>query len=84
MTRRVHDAARASHIALGCRQYSLFDFRIDPTGRPWFLEAGLYCSFATTSVLAVMARAAGTALPDLLNQILAGVVTTAMASGAPS
>ena len=30
-----------------------------PTGRPWFLEAGLYCSFAEQSVVAVMAGAAG-------------------------
>ena len=34
------------HVALGCRHYSLFDFRIDPDGDPWFLEAGLYCSFS--------------------------------------
>lgn len=52
-------AARACHRAIGARHYSLFDFRIDPEGKPWFLEASLYCSFAPTSVLAVMADAAG-------------------------
>ncbi len=52
-------AARTAHVALGCRHYSLFDFRIDPAGRPWFLEAGLYCSFARGSVIATMAAAAG-------------------------
>jgi D-alanine-D-alanine ligase len=41
---------RAAHQALGFRQYSLFDFRIDPDGRPWFLEA-VYCSFAPDSVI---------------------------------
>jgi len=50
--------------------YSPFDFWVDPDGRLWFLEAGLYCSFARTSVLAVMARAAGTALPDLFELVL--------------
>jgi D-alanine-D-alanine ligase len=59
ITERVWAAARRCHVALGCRHYSLFDFRIDPEGTPWFLEAGPYCSFAPTSVIAVMAAAAG-------------------------
>jgi D-alanine-D-alanine ligase len=58
-------AARRAHRALDCRHYSLFDFRIDPLGRPWFLEAGLYCSFAPKSVIATMAEAAGTPVPEL-------------------
>ena len=61
----VREAATAAHRALGCRHYSLFDFRIDPDGRPWFLEAGLYCSFARASVVATMAAAAGIGLDDL-------------------
>lgn len=65
LTTRVHEAAYAAHRALGCRDYSLFDFRIDADGEPWFLEAGPYCSYARTSVVAVMAAAAGTTLPDL-------------------
>jgi D-alanine-D-alanine ligase len=65
ITERVWAAARRCHLALGCRDYSLFDFRIDPDGTPWFLEAGLYCSFARQSVIAVMAAAAGIPLTDL-------------------
>ncbi|MFY9926602.1 MAG: hypothetical protein WAK82_01245 [Streptosporangiaceae bacterium] len=65
LTERVHAAARRCHAALGCRDYSLFDFRIDPAGQPWFLEAGLYCSFAEKSVISTMARAAGISLPEL-------------------
>lgn len=42
ITPSVWDAARTCHTALGCRDYSLFNFRIDAAGRPWFLEAGLY------------------------------------------
>lgn len=62
----VHEVALAAYGALGCRHYGLFDLRIDPEGRPWFLEAGLYCSYAPTSVVATMARAAGIDLPALL------------------
>jgi D-alanine-D-alanine ligase len=64
---RVAEAARRSHVALGCRHYSLFDFRIDPDGEPWFLEAGPYCSFSRGSVIAVMAAAAGIAVTDLFD-----------------
>lgn len=65
ITAAVGAAARRCHDALGCRHYSLFDFRIDPAGCPWFLEAGLYCSFARQSVVAVMAAAAGIPVEDL-------------------
>ena len=71
ITETVWAAARLSHTALGCRQYSLFDFRIDPQGRAWFLEAGLYCSFAPGSVIATMARAAGVELSELFSDALA-------------
>ncbi len=70
LTRPVWDAARTCHTALGCRDYSLFDFRIDPEGQPWFLEAGLYCSFARQSVIPTMARAAGTPLDELFHTAL--------------
>jgi D-alanine-D-alanine ligase len=70
ITEVVWEAARRCHVALGCRQYSLFDFRIDPEGRPWFLEAGLYCSFAPTSVIAVMAAARGMDVTQLLDSAL--------------
>ncbi len=70
ITPLVWAAARRCHDALGCRDYSLFDFRIDPGGRPWFLEAGLYCSFAEQSVISVMAKAAGIELPELFDSAL--------------
>lgn len=77
VTAAVWAAARRCHVALGCRDYSLFDFRIDPAGRPWFLEAGLYCSFARTSVVAMMVAAAGIPLPELF----ADAVRSATARG---
>ncbi len=61
----VHAAARAAYDALGCRHYGLFDFRVDPSGTPYFLEASLYCSYAPSSVLVVMAAAAGMPLTRL-------------------
>ena len=66
MTAVVQEVAKKCHQALGCRHYSLFDFRIDPQGQPWFLEAGLYCSFSPKSVLPSMAKAAGITLDELL------------------
>lgn len=71
LTERVQEVARRCHRAMGARHYSLFDFRIDEHGEPWFLEAGLYCSFARTSVVAVMAAAAGLGLPELFATAIA-------------
>jgi D-alanine-D-alanine ligase len=65
ITEVVWEAARRCHAALGCRHYSLFDFRIDPDGLPWFLEAGPYCSYAPSSVIAVMAAARGIDVSEL-------------------
>lgn len=70
ITAAVHDAARTAYVALGCRHYGLFDFRVDPRGRPWFLEAGLYCTFAPHSVVAAMAQAAGIPIPELFRSML--------------
>jgi D-alanine-D-alanine ligase len=65
-SKRFTQEAKKCPLALGCRQYILFDFRIDPKGQPWFLEAGLYCSFAPKSVISCMAKAAGISLKELL------------------
>lgn len=70
VTRRVWDVAKRCHVALGCRHYSLFDFRVDPSGQPWFLEAGLYCSFAQKSVISMMARAAGIPSDELFRMVI--------------
>jgi D-alanine-D-alanine ligase len=74
LTDRVGAIAKQCHIALGCRHYSLFDFRIDPDGQPWFLEAGLYCSFAQNSVISAMAKASGISLDRLLKTMLDNVL----------
>jgi D-alanine-D-alanine ligase len=74
LTARVWEAARACHTALGCRDYSLFDFRVDPAGRPFFLEAGLYCSFARSSVIPMMAAAAGLPVDRLFRSAVDGAL----------
>ncbi|MDZ8185793.1 MAG: ATP-grasp domain-containing protein [Nostoc sp. ChiSLP02] len=66
ITQKVQEVAKKCHQALGCRHYSLFDFRIDPQGQPWFLEAGLYCSFAPKSVISSMAKTMGISINELL------------------
>lgn len=68
--------AERAYEALGCRQYGLFDFRIDPQGRPWFLEAGLYCSFSPQSVIATMMAAAGTSLDTFFATALDDLIGT--------
>lgn len=70
----VWQAAKRCYTALGCEQYGLFDFRIDPQGRPWFIEAGLYCSFSPHSVLVTMAKAAGLSLSSFFNLAVMQVV----------
>lgn len=80
ITERVWALAKKCHVALGCRDYSLFDFRIDPDGQPWFLEAGLYCSFAEKSVIAVMASADGLPLREFFGE---AVSRAAQRSSAP-
>uniref|UniRef100_A0A0G4HZ85 ATP-grasp domain-containing protein n=1 Tax=Chromera velia CCMP2878 TaxID=1169474 RepID=A0A0G4HZ85_9ALVE len=70
---KLTDAAIKSHRALGCRDYSLFDFRVDPEGNIFFLEACSYCSFAPKSVVVTMASAAedeSIAHPQLLHSML--------------
>lgn len=74
----VQSASIRCHYALGCRHYGLFDFRIDEEGQPWFLEAGLYCSFAPQSVISTMALAAGTPLPTLFADSLAEALAEAL------
>lgn len=70
ITAPVRDAAIRCHAALGARHYSLFDFRVDPAGVPWFLESSPYCSFAPASVIVTMAAAAGIPLETLFAQML--------------
>ena len=72
--------AVTAHHALGCAHHGLVDLRVDPDGRPWFLEAGPYCSFSPDSVIPTMARAAGIDLRTLFDE----AVALALAGARPS
>ena len=63
---KVQEMAKKCHLALSCRHYSVFEFRIDPKGEPWFLEACLYCSFGPGGGLTEMAKIGGITLEELL------------------
>ena len=49
--------------------------------RPWFLEAGLYCSFARKSVVAMMAEAEGIGVGELFATAAAQAAIRLGASG---
>jgi len=67
---KLADAARKAHIALGCRDYSLFDFRIhEETGEPYLLEAGLFWSFGEISMISRMLLADGEVLEDVVAEV---------------
>jgi D-alanine-D-alanine ligase len=59
-----------SHKALGCRDYSLYDVRVDPEGNPFFLEACLYCSFAPKSVIVGMCGAKNQSQQDVYEMLV--------------
>ena len=54
---KLGDAAIRAHKALGARDYSIYDMRVDPQGDVFFLESSLFCSFAPSSVIMLMAAA---------------------------
>ena len=56
---KLSGAVIRAHKALGCRDYSLYDFRIDNEGSAFCLEASLFCCFAPNSVICLMADATG-------------------------
>ena len=67
---KLADAAKKAHIALGCRDYSLFDFRVhEETGEPYLLEAGLFWSFGEISMISRMLLADGEVLEDVVSEV---------------
>ena len=63
---KLADAAKVAHVALGCRDYSLYDFRVHAeTNEPYLLEAGLFWSFNKISMISRMLLANGESLEDV-------------------
>jgi len=70
---KLADAAKQAHIALGCRDYSLYDFRIHAeTNEPYLLEAGLFWSFSKISVISLLIEADGQSLEDVALELWTG------------
>ena len=68
---RVAAAAVAAHRALGLADVSRSDFRVDPAGRAWFLEANALPTFAPDGTFAVLAELAGVPYEAWLAGVLA-------------
>ncbi len=70
---KLANAAKQSHIALGCRDYSLYDFRVhEETEEPYLLEAGLFWSFGKISMISRMLEADGQNLEDVALELWRG------------
>ena len=71
--KKLADAAKQAHMALGCRDYSLYDFRIHAeTNEPYLLEAGLFWSFGKISMISRMLLADGQSLEDVTLELWSG------------
>ena len=66
--------ALKAHAAIGCRDYSIFDIRVSPDGIPFFIEASLYCCYASTSIIVLMSEAAGRKPYELFNIALSRAI----------
>lgn len=69
LAKRIQDAARTAHTALGCRVYSRSDF-IVVDDAPYILEINTLPGLTAHSLLPKAAAAAGIAFPDLVETIL--------------
>jgi D-alanine-D-alanine ligase len=64
------DQARRAFRALKLAGYARIDFRLDPDGRPWCLEANTLPGMTPTSLIPQAAQAAGVLFPDLCERIV--------------
>lgn len=64
------DQARRAFTALKLRGYARIDFRLDPNGQPWCLEANTLPGMTPTSLIPQAAAAAGVLFPALCERIV--------------
>lgn len=64
------DQARRAFTALKLGGYARIDFRLDPAGQPWCLEANTLPGMTPTSLIPQAAAAAGVLFPDLCERIV--------------
>jgi len=67
---KLTDQARRAFHALKLGGYARIDFRLDPHGQPWCLEANTLPGMTPTSLIPLAAQAAGVLFPDLCERIV--------------
>ena len=67
---KLADQALRSFAALKLRGYARIDFRLDPHGQPWCLEANTLPGMTPTSLIPQAAAAAGVLFPELCERIV--------------
>jgi len=67
---KLADQAKRAFQALKLRGYARIDFRLDPQGQPWCLEANTLPGMTPTSLIPQAAAAAGVLFPDLCERIV--------------
>jgi D-alanine-D-alanine ligase len=74
---RLQALALRAHAAIKLGAYSRIDFRLDPQGSPWCLEANSLPGMTGASLLPQAARAAGIGFPELVERICRAAVRRA-------
>ena len=64
------DQSRRAFVALKLRGYARIDFRLDPSGQPWCLEANTLPGMTPTSLIPQAAVAANILFPELCERIV--------------
>ena len=67
---KLADQARRAFTALKLGGYARIDFRLDPQGQPWCLEANTLPGMTPTSLIPRAAQAADILFPDLCERIV--------------
>lgn len=67
---------------LGCRDFARVDFRVDASGRPWFLEINPLPTFAPDGTFAIAAELVGMAYPAFLADVLGDAIDRALRAAA--
>lgn len=75
---KLADQARRAFAALKLGGYARIDFRLDPQGQPWCLEANTLPGMTPTSLIPLAAKAAGLLFPDLCERIVHLALASAM------
>ncbi|MGA1865328.1 MAG: D-alanine--D-alanine ligase [bacterium] len=70
LSRNIQRLGLAAHSALGCRDFSRVDFRINEDGIPFCLEINTIPGMTDTSLLPKAAEVDGLSFPDLVERIL--------------